>query len=343
MDGKKLFEKYYSRLAFEGLIKALLLSLAIAFATTAVVALILWLTGVKVLIISICVLAGLTVAGTPILYYTVFKPDTKAIARRLDKLGLEERMITMTELDGEDSLMANLQREDAKVNLATVDKKSIPFLVPTKILVALASAAVAGIAMTTVGHLSDLGIIGGGDEWFEDPPMEEQLFEVSYMVEGGGFIEGGDPDQLILFGESAETVVAVAEEGWTFDGWDDGNSRPSRTDVNIVEDVVFTAIFVQVEEGGGMPGGEGEGEGEGEGTPADMPGEGNGDSDSESDNYNNAGGGKYEEKNQIIDGETYYRDVYDQYYEEVMRELEENGEIPEDLKDIIEAYFGIIK
>ena len=51
MDGKKLFEKYYSRLAFEGLIKALLLSLAIAFATTAAVALVLWLTGVKVLVL----------------------------------------------------------------------------------------------------------------------------------------------------------------------------------------------------------------------------------------------------------------------------------------------------
>ena len=344
MDGKKLFEKYYSRLAFEAVIRALLLSLAIAFGATAVTALVLWLTGVKVLIISICVLAGLTVVGTPILYFAFFKPDTVAIARRLDKLGLEERMITMTELDGDDSLIASLQREDAKLNLSKMDKKKIPFLIPKTILLALTITASVGIVIPTIGHLSDLGIIGS-ISWEDELPLEEQEFEVSYMVEGGGTIEGGDPDQLVLFGESAETVIAVADDGWTFDGWDDGNSRPTRTDSNITEDVVYTAIFVEVEEGGGMPGSGGEGEGDGEGTPTDTPGEGEGHSNSDGDTQTeaNTGGGKYEEQNQIIDGETYYRDVWEQYYEEVMRQLEENGEIPEELKKIIEAYFGIIE
>ena len=47
MDAKKLFDKYYSRLAREGLFKALFCGLGIAFVAAAVIGFICWYAGVK--------------------------------------------------------------------------------------------------------------------------------------------------------------------------------------------------------------------------------------------------------------------------------------------------------
>lgn len=52
--------------------------------------------------------------------------------------------------------------------------------------------------------------------------------------------------------------------------------------------------------------------------------------------------GKYEDHNQVIDGNTYYRDVYEKYYEDALAILESGGVVPEELRQIIEAYFGVI-
>ena len=54
-------------------------------------------------------------------------------------------------------------------------------------------------------------------------------------------------------------------------------------------------------------------------------------------------GGKYEEYNQVIDGETYYRDVYQEYYEQAMRILSEGGVVPEYIRIIIQNYFDAIQ
>ena len=55
------------------------------------------------------------------------------------------------------------------------------------------------------------------------------------------------------------------------------------------------------------------------------------------------GGGKYEEANQIIDGETYYREVKQLYKEMLLERLETEGDqlSPEE-RAIIEAYLEIV-
>ena len=46
--------------------------------------------------------------------------------------------------------------------------------------------------------------------------------------------------------------------------------------------------------------------------------------------------------NQIIDGKTDYRDVYDIYYDMAMEIVRNGGELPADLKAFIEKYYGSI-
>ena len=50
--------------------------------------------------------------------------------------------------------------------------------------------------------------------------------------------------------------------------------------------------------------------------------------------------GIVDDNNQIIDGNTDYRDVLDQYLDLVMDLLENGGDIPPELLQFIEDYFG---
>ena len=60
--------------------------------------------------------------------------------------------------------------------------------------------------------------------------------------------------------------------------------------------------------------------------------------------YQNGSGGQYTDPNdQVLDGKTDYKDVYEQYYKEAMEILANGGEIPASLRKIIEAYLNTLK
>lgn len=67
---------------------------------------------------------------------------------------------------------------------------------------------------------------------------------IVYDVDGNGTIEG-ESQQEIEIGASASTVVAVADPGWIFIGWDDGYAYPSRTDTNVTVNMTYVAIFAE--------------------------------------------------------------------------------------------------
>ena len=55
------------------------------------------------------------------------------------------------------------------------------------------------------------------------------------------------------------------------------------------------------------------------------------------------GGGKYEESNQVIDGETYYKEVLETFREMLQERLETEGDqLSDEERAIIEAYLGIV-
>ena len=159
-----------------------------------------------------------------------------------------------------------------------------------------------------------------------------------------------DGEVNVLLGENAEPVVAIPEEGYTFEGWDDGFKKPTRNDKEITYPLVLTAIFLPIDEEGDDQGddaphgenGEQPGEEEGEG---DQEGdsEQEGDSDSDSDTSSDSGSGKYSKENQIIDGETYYREFLEEYRDTIMELLKKSTEeLTEEERAIIEAYINIV-
>lgn len=347
MKENKFFPKQQSKLKNEAVLRSLLCGLAVGFAANFVASLICWLLPVNGLWICLAVLAVVTAVATPIFYVKRFRPNDAMNARRIDRLGLEERLITMVELEDNDSFIAQVQRRDAQAALEAVDNKQLKIRVSTAIVVAVLICGVFGLGMTVVNGLAEFGLLPGGDKLL-DSFVEEQktvYVMVNYVAEDGGFIEG-DEAQILVQGTDSETVTAVADDGYMFKCWSDGNTDPTRTDVAVMEDVTFTAVFIQLDDDGEM-----DDDGNGD-KPSDAPGSGNtgnedGDSDDPQDPNDNddpgQGGGAWEPNNQIVDGETYYRDVLEEYQEAAEELLKDpDSGLTEEEKELIKKYLGIV-
>ena len=377
MNGKELFKSHYSRLVIEGVIKSAMLGLAIGFGANFIAAFFAWMFDFGGIWFGIGIGAGVAAISGVLLYFLKFKPNEMEVARRLDRLGLEERMVTMLELKGEDSYIAELQRENARFHLNKVSNRRIRFRISKVVAIILAVAFLFASSMTTVVGLADSNIIPPGDEVINPEDPYENHIAISYMAEEGGEIEG-EADQLVAPGESTSAVVAVAQDGWMFVGWDDGLETPERFDENVTVEMIYFAIFEEVIDGDESQGSESGGDGKPgspEGDAADDLPEA-GDASVDSDNTGDAGdkgdgqgsssdsdggqgstndqgegkgdgqgqgaGGKWQDSNQFLDGKTYYKDHIDMYYQIAQEILAEGGEIPQELRDFLEAYYGSI-
>lgn len=346
MNAKKYFEKHYAKLNLEAVVHSSVWGLVSGAICGFIAALITWFTALKpawlCILISVGALLLVGTATAVILYFVKYRPTPKSSAKRLDGLGMRERMITMLELKDDDSLIAKIQREDAKEKLSSIPTSRIKIALSTTMIVLMSVFGILSVGMTTVSALAAAGVIQSGNEVLDDTIEEiepEVYFSVTYEAEDGGYIDG-EADQLVLEGGNAEPVTAVAEEGYVFVEWDDGLSRPGRQDNKITDHVVYVAIFELIME-------EDEGEGDNEDQPTDSPKESEDaeqqrPSDDPQDSSGSAGG-KYEEVNQIIDGNKYYRE-YLEFYQELMRErLETEGDsLSEEERAIIEGYLGIV-
>lgn len=339
-NSQVLLSGYAKRLTSEALLKSLMVSASIGFGVAFVVAAISWFKAANTLVLCLGILAGAIAIGMPIFYLALFRPTLKGNAKRIDRLGLEERTVTMVELENDDSLLSRLQREDARAHLAMINEKMLKISIPKKMLVSLSVTGALGCTMIVVSVLAALGFIISGADLMA-PLMPEEPVEyvyVEYWVEEGGYIVGEEFQEVVL-GENATEVMAVPEEGWFFAGWDDGHTRPERAEFGVKQDTILIAIFEQA-----PPEGDGEGndndksEGDDSNESGDDPGEENNNSQQQPQ----GAGGKYEAANQAIDGETYYRDVLQQYQDMIDEYLASNEEIPEDVRKIIETYLEII-
>lgn len=330
---ESVFRNYDSRLRREGLIKALLRGLTIGFFAAFLAALCTWLSGTKGFFLTVGVFVGVTAIATVCLYLIVFKPTAKDVARRVDRLGLEERLITMLELEKSEDYIALRQRKDAKESLNKLGVKRFKFGVSAAVIVLLAVGGVFGIGMTTVTGLSDLGILPSGaqlidEAWGRNPA---NYIEISYEAMSGGSIYG-DTEQLILKNTSTDTVIAVAEDGYRFYRWTDGYPYPSRSD-KAAEDITYTAWFLRIDADGAEETPEGD-------SAVDQPPE---DGNDQEEQPPASGGGTPPNYNYMFDWSIHYQDVFGDYYEQAMEELAQNGELSEELRQFIETYFNGIK
>lgn len=374
MVQKSFFQKHHKRLVTEAVLKAVLCGALAGFCADFLAALVAWFFDLGGIWLAIGIGAAVGVVTGVILYFAKFRPSVEDLAKRVDRLGLEERMVTMLQLQQDDSVMARLQRENAKEHLKDAEDRKLRLRMPKSVIALAVIALVLCSGMTTVLALAEENILPPGSELIDpDDPMAE-LIAISYIAGEGGEIEG-ETDQLLLPGEDGLPVVAVAEDGWVFVGWDDGFEHPERQETGVTAGGVYTAMFQEILEDGdpeGEESGDGKGGQGGEGDKAaDVPGGGetNADTDqagsgdkgsgSGSDSSNQGGqgegqeqgegkgdgkgqgaGGKWEDSNQFLDGQTYYKDYLEMYYEMAKEIYEENGEIPPEMWEFFEAYFG---
>ncbi len=265
MEKDRLFKKYYNKLAAEGILKSFLWGATVAFSATFVAAFICWFTTDIGLWVSLGVLFGVHAAAVPAFYFFRFKPTAKEIAKRIDSLGLEERVITMQELEKDSSYIAMRQREDALAALKRTEPSKMNMCVSTISAVLVGISGVLGSGMTVVTALAANGTVPGGPGIL-DPvlPPDEEYYQVRYVVLGlstesdtpvdwdavlsgeldiedvmdeGGVIEG-EADQIVVAGGDATPVFATPEEDWYFVCWDfdEKMTDPYRWDTAITAD-----------------------------------------------------------------------------------------------------------
>lgn len=348
MKNNKFFDKHQPKLKAEAILRSLLCGLAVGFGANFIASLVTWMLPVNGIVISLAVFVGVTAVASLLFYAKQFRLDDKKNARRIDQLGLDERMITMVELADNDSYIAKAQREDARAALANVDSRQIKIRISKAITVAVMICAILGVGMTAVNILSEYDILPGGNELL-DAFVKEQTtvyVKLTYVADAGGVIEG-DEEQILVQGDDGVAVTAVADDGYIFKCWSDGYTDPTRKDLAVSEDVSYTAIFVELDEDS-----EGDGKGQGD-KPDDVPGNSSdktgedgedGDpNDSNDSEESSPGGGAWEPNNQVVNGETYYRDVLEEYQDAAEELLQDpDSGLTDEEKELIKKYLGIV-
>ncbi len=260
MDTKKLFEKYHSRLVAEGIWKSFLCGLTVAFAVNAVFALVTSLSyfvDMFKLWYLVALGAGIVIGAVVaiILYFTKFKPNTKMIARRVDRLGLDERVITMLELEKDESYIAMRQREDAKAKIEEHESKMkdknsnayMKFSIARSMIITTIAVCIIGLLMTTLNVLSANAVFKPIDSIIVGDPED---VTVEYLVLGGsgGHIDGEVLVTVVKGEGTIKPVCAVADDGYEFLYWTDERSNiigyePERQESVVTRDRTIIAVF----------------------------------------------------------------------------------------------------
>ena len=344
MSGK-IFKEYYARVAKEGILKAVFCGLIVGFSVTLLAATTFWLLGERTWIwLSFLFCPIVAGATTPIFYQTKFKPNTKKLARRIDELGLEERILTMAQLQGDESYIAMKQREDAMNAMQRVNPKLVKFAISVPLVIALGIVATVSTSVTTVFALGEKT----GKDYIEEAKAANiPEYEITYEIEGEGEIVG-EMFQIVKEGESGTAIEAVPAPNWAFDCWlelddeDKDKTNPCRTEINVQEHKVLTAVFIEVPDMDEEKEPEDNEESdESEKKPSDDQQSG-GDSGQQSGEGSGSGGAT-SPNGKVIDGNTDYGDEIDATQGEAEGDVSQDGDMAGEVGDIIGDYYGSIQ
>lgn len=342
-----LLKNYKSRLAKEGWLKAVLCGASVGFGADILCAFAFWVFGIKLFWVCILVFAAVTAIATPLFYFCRFKNSRRQVASRIDMLGLEERILTMTQLENDDSYIARRQREDAMNALKSVNASFVKIAVSASMVVTCCTTLVLGIGATTASALSSKSLVTMIQE--NKTESNSGIFHLIYGIKGnaGGRVDG-ELEQTVNEGESGKIVQAVADDGYVFVGWTDGYEDATRVDIEVNGDVTANAVFVEIEcdeeedvaeeeRREGEPGGKGNG-----GAPQN-PENPNGGSSGDGDSNDGAGAGSDVASNQVIDGSTYYGDEYGGSLSDAQDSMNSNSNLSGEEKGTIGDYFHNIQ
>lgn len=344
-----LLKNYKSRLAKEGWLKAALCGMSVGFVADILCATAFWVFGIKLFWICILVFAAVTAIATPLFYFCRFKNSRRQVASRVDMLGLEERILTMTQFENDDSYIARRQREDAINALKSVNSSFIKIAVSASMVVACCVTLVLGVGATTASAVADKSLMDLIREKQKEKDAIENTFHLTYGVKDsvGGRVDG-ELEQTVKGGEVGKTVQAVADDGYVFVGWTDGYVDATRTDADVKKDLTVNAVFVEIEDNEeDDETNEEKGEGEqGNGSNSDgqpQPGDPSDGSDGNDEAGDAAGAGADAASNQVIDGSTYYGDEYSGSLSDAQDSMNSDSNLSGDEKGVIGDYFHNIQ
>lgn len=350
MNFKKDFSALYKEYRKSAILKSLILATLISCSILFIVSFLFWMFDVKQFWIAFIVFGIFEIVIFLITFY-FFKPTDRKLSKKLDELGLQQRVVTMVQYQNDDSLMAKIQRNNAIEHINKVNKKLVKLVTPVVIIVLLFVSIISSATTTILAALSSNDVIPSGSKTIIPSVISE--YEVSYETIGEGFIEG-DIFQIVTEGKNATPVLAVPEEGWAFNGWiiaspesytsNANESDPYRIDEKVKANLVIYAQFIEVEdlsdeegESGDEQSQDGKPQPPSENSTTPSP-------DNSEDGDSGGAGGRYEENNQVIDGATYYGDsTFDNAYSDAMDNLQQDSNMPDDLRDIIGNYYSTIE
>lgn len=365
MNGS-LFRKHYNRIAKEGVFKAFLGGISIASGVLLLTALICWFSSFKAgLFLAIGAFVLALAISVPLLYIYRYRPTVKTVASRVDELGLEERVLTMTELKDDDSFIAKAQRADTEKALRSVDHLFIKLAISTSLIVLSVVGIIVGLfGGVTFSSLYYADVIPDVAAAFT-PTVKPAEFFVRYGVDEGGFggvylwTEDAEPDALVpveeeytvIEGDSAPAIIAVPAANYVFCGWSDGLMDPYRHDLSVTDDIEVKALFERIASlpDPTVPFSPNSNSNDSQsspdrGDPSDQPPQSEPSEPSDGDDNGDGAGGRRDSANQQVnDGSTFYGDVFDENYNETMEYLGSNDSMPDDLKGDIADYYGSIE
>ena len=169
MSIKDVLKPFKQRLMAEAWIRSTVLGAMIAAAVAVVLGGVHWflpqtITGTGILIAFAVVL----VLGTGLSLVLLYRPTERDTARRLDSLGMDERVETMLEYEHDDSPAANLQREETMTRLQGINSRTLKFSV-SKTLLMLCGALM--VCATVLLFIPDIRA-------FSRPPLVNELHEM---------------------------------------------------------------------------------------------------------------------------------------------------------------------
>lgn len=385
----------------QNIIKAGLCSVAISLLFNIPFLIAFWIMDYKYKFI-IC--TGIFIIGIsvlfPVLYFKKFKYTEIQLAKRIDDLGLEERVLTMIELKDNNSFIAKKQKEDTLNVLKTVEANDLKGKYRKQSFLSIFSTALASLVITLslmFPNIRETIIAHGEPKYTIEVSAEGLGFVIDYSkYENQSLINAVSKKQeqdqidkinnkeivelkqfptafsnrisvnyrcfedidatMVLDGanfadvsyriESDEThiLMALPYKGYVFVGWSDGCVSPFREIDNYSTDLI--ALFDEVssvgedlpdkqEEPGDKDGSDG-GESDGIGPEGNGTGKTNND-----DNWGD--GAKGSPANQVINGETYYGDIFNQSYQEAVERIKNDTNLTDAQKKAITDYFESIR
>lgn len=342
-----LLKQYKSRIVKENWIKSIMAGLIAGFSITTVCALTCWIFGIKYWWIYILMFTAATALTTVLSYFCKFKSSNRQLASRIDELGLEERILTMVQLENDDSYIAQKQREDAVNALSKLNSSLLKITVSISMIILCCVTFVVGVGAATASTLTNTSLL---DIIHQNQKERETFKNTVHLLYGvkddiGGRVDG-ELEQSLLRGNDGVMIQAVAADGYVFIGWTDGYEYSTRIDANVQKDITVNAIFISIEDDEeddetleekqedssdssnttNQPGNQG--------NPADGGGDGQGDG---------AGAGADSSSNQVIDGSTYYGDEYGSSLSDAQNSMNSDTNLSGDERGIIGDYFHNIQ